>query len=225
MVQLSKSAFKKSVGRAVLKLEELQTVIAEIEAVINSRPITPFRESNISISALRPIDFISLEVELQIPQSNGLPCEFATFAHKLSEWYKESLKAWDKFWELWHTDYPAALRERHQLRMKQPKYTTAPPQVNDVVIVADDKLPRSHWPLGPVIKVNPSADDKSRAATARITNDRIITRSLAHLHPLEIRANDAQDPNSTQTRSSTMEPLPQRIQPKRAAKTLHKFTH
>ncbi|XGW15351.1 hypothetical protein V3C99_001100, partial [Haemonchus contortus] len=164
------------------------------------------------------------EVELQIPQSNGLPCEFATSAHKLSEWYKESL-ALDKFWELWHTDYLAALRERHQLRMKQPKYTTAPPQANDVVIVADDKLPRSHWPLGLVIKVNPSADDRSRAATVRMTNSRILTRSLAHLYPLEIRANNAQDPNSTQARSSTMKPLPQRIQPKRAAKTLHKFIH
>ncbi|XGW22581.1 hypothetical protein V3C99_005081 [Haemonchus contortus] len=225
MVQLFKSAFKKSVGRAVLTLEELQTVIAEIEAVINSRPITPFRESDISISALRPIDFISPEVELQIPQSNGLPCEFATSAHKLSEWYKETLKALDKFWELWHTDYLTALRERHQLRMKQPKYTTAPPQANDVVIVADDKLPRSHWPLGLIIKVNPGADNRSRSAEVRMTNGKVLTRSLAHLYPLEIRANNAQDSNSTQTRSGTIKSLPQRMQPKRAAKTFHKFIH
>ncbi|XGW18756.1 hypothetical protein V3C99_002953 [Haemonchus contortus] len=225
MVQLFKSAFKKSVGRAVLTLEELQTVIAEIEAVINSRPITPFRESDISISALRPIDFISPEVELHIPQSNGLPCEFATSAHKLSEWYKETLKALDKFWELWHTDYLTALRERHQLRMKQPKYTTAPPQANDVVIVADDKLPRSHWPLGLIIKFNPGADNRSRSAEVRMTNGKVLTRSLAHLYPLEIRANNAQDSNSTQTRSGTIKSLPQRMQPKRAAKTFHKFIH
>uniref|UniRef100_A0A7I4YFT2 Integrase catalytic domain-containing protein n=1 Tax=Haemonchus contortus TaxID=6289 RepID=A0A7I4YFT2_HAECO len=158
MVQLFKSAFRKAVGRTLLMYEEFQTVVAEIEAVINSRPITPFRGAESSVSALRPIDFISPQVSLQIPPSDHLQSESAATAHKLGLWYKESLKVLDHFWHLWHTDYLTALKERHQLRIRQPKYVAAPLNINDVVIIADEKLPRSHWPLGLVVKIHSGSD-------------------------------------------------------------------
>uniref|UniRef100_A0A7I5EAZ9 Integrase catalytic domain-containing protein n=1 Tax=Haemonchus contortus TaxID=6289 RepID=A0A7I5EAZ9_HAECO len=188
MVQLFKISFRKVVGRTPLMHEEFQTVVAEIEAVIYSRPITPFREAQSSVSALRPIHFISPQVSLQIPPSDHLQSESAVTAYKLGLWYTESLKVLDPFWHLWHTDYLAALKERHQLRIRQPKYDVAPRNINDVVIIADEKLPGSHWPLGLVVKIHSGLNGKFRSAAVRTSSGKLLTRSIAHLHPLEIQA-------------------------------------
>lgn len=53
-----KKAFKRTVGRKLLNMEEIVTLIKEIEAVLNSRPITYIYEDIDSPTILRPIDII-----------------------------------------------------------------------------------------------------------------------------------------------------------------------
>nr|CDJ90254.1 unnamed protein product [Haemonchus contortus] len=48
----------------------------------------------------------------------------------------------DQFWDIWHSEYIAALRERHQSRIRQGNFSATCPKVGDIVIVADEKLPR-----------------------------------------------------------------------------------
>ncbi|VDO72968.1 unnamed protein product [Heligmosomoides polygyrus] len=112
MAALFKSAFRKTVGKSLLSLEALQTTIAEIEAVINSRPLTPFRQSYVFAHILKPIDFISPEVNIQLPPVSQLPDQYQDVSHRLVDWYKETIKVLDSFWDIWHRDYLAALRER-----------------------------------------------------------------------------------------------------------------
>ncbi|VDO06256.1 unnamed protein product [Haemonchus placei] len=105
----------------------------------------------------------------------------------------------DQFWEVWHTDYLSALRERQQARVRQGKYVTLMPQTGDVVIVAEEKLPRGLWPYGLIQKVHQGSDHQ--------------------LYPLEIRAATT----SLKPKIPSITPLPQRKQPSRAAKSAHKF--
>ncbi|EPB69804.1 integrase core domain protein [Ancylostoma ceylanicum] len=197
MIGLFKSIFRKSMGRNLLRLEQLHTLVVEIEAVLNSRPITPFYDNDSFVQVLRPIDFIVPEVELQIPKNARYD---PTLTLKLSEWYKETTCILDRFWELWRKEYLAALMERQQARIRQPKYTRNIPEIGDVVIVGDQNTPRDHWPIALIVNLN--RDDRNIARTATIKlagNGKMLERSLNQLIPLEIRAKEtlSQKVNST----------------------------
>ena len=57
-------------------------------------------------------------------------------------------------------------------------------QVNDVVLVADEDVPREKWPLGLVVEVETSPDGLVRAAKVR-TNDKVKRRPINKLVILE----------------------------------------
>ena len=59
MVQSVKRCLRKTIGRTDLKLEELSTVLVEVESVINCRPLTYIYDDQEGISfALRPSHLI-----------------------------------------------------------------------------------------------------------------------------------------------------------------------
>ncbi|KAK5969552.1 hypothetical protein GCK32_011694 [Trichostrongylus colubriformis] len=74
---------------------------------------------------------------------------------------------------LWYVDYLNALRERHQNRIRQGKYSISTPQLGDIVIVADDKLARGQWPYGLIEKLHFSKDNCARSADVRMPNGKI----------------------------------------------------
>ena len=82
-----------------------------------------------------------------------------------------------------------ALRERHNLAHKKPKYQ---PKVGDVVIVKSDSKNRGVWPLGIVVSLHPGKDDIVRAIGVRTPNGH-IERAPQHLYPLELHC-DSQPP-------------------------------
>ncbi|VDP45669.1 unnamed protein product [Heligmosomoides polygyrus] len=236
LVGLFKSAYKKSIGRAILSLSQLQTVVTEVEATLNCRPITPYRERETFVHILRPIDFLSPQVDLQIPPLPSQIDDIYDASHNLSQWYKDSLSVLDHFWELWHSDYLTALRERHQARTKQPRSAALAPQLGDVVLIADEKSPRGQWNYGMIVSLISGKDGAIRAAEVRTASGKCLTRSISHLYPLEIRAITTyappQDSLRTLPQDSPLSPSrqdspaalsPARTQPKRSAKTKHLF--
>ncbi|VDO18602.1 unnamed protein product [Heligmosomoides polygyrus] len=129
LYSLLKSAFTETAGRSLLPLEALHTTTVEIEAVISSRPLTPFRDSEAFEHILNRSDFISPEANLQLP-SLAQNRELQGVPHKLAEWYKDSLRI-----DTWYNDYLSALRElqisacqaiegyQHQAKRPGPRFT------------------------------------------------------------------------------------------------------
>lgn len=70
----------------------------------------------------------------------------------------------DHFWELWHYDYLAALRERHQVHTNQPKSAAVAPQLGDVVLISDEKSPRGQRNYGVVVSLLSGKDGVFQAA-------------------------------------------------------------
>ncbi|RCN24267.1 hypothetical protein ANCCAN_30041, partial [Ancylostoma caninum] len=200
-------------------LDQLHTVVVEIEAVINSRPITPYREKDPSFHILKPCDFISPEVTLQLPPGADT-YDIAVEGHRLSDWYKDTLEVLNCFWNIWYSEYLSALAQRHQRRLRQLRYTHTHPCVNDVVIIGDDNIPRGQWKLAIVTKLHSDSKGVVRSAEVRTSKGKFLTRSITHLYPLEISAQDDYNPRPKVKKSLS----PTRIQPHRKVKRIRSYS-
>ncbi|KAL3985807.1 hypothetical protein ACH3XW_40165 [Acanthocheilonema viteae] len=67
LIGLTKRALKQAIGRKFLKEKEFITLIVQIEALLNTRPLTYVGEEDYCV--LRPIDFISPTFPLWIPRN------------------------------------------------------------------------------------------------------------------------------------------------------------
>ncbi|KIH53908.1 integrase core domain protein [Ancylostoma duodenale] len=217
LVGLFKSAFRKSVRRTLLPLQQFQTLVFEIEAVLNARPLLSIRDTCTAPHVLKPIDFISPEVDLEIPPSERSLASFPS--HRLAGWYRETVSILDRFWNIWYKDYLSTIADRHQKRIRQGRSTSVIPKVSDVVLVAEKNVPRGRWPLGVITALGNVSNDGPRSATVRMPNGRLVQRSLNHLYPLEITAfEDQPEPKECKKQLST------RVQPPRAAKRFRSYS-
>nr|CAD2195511.1 unnamed protein product [Meloidogyne enterolobii] len=69
MVGITKMSIRRCIGRNLLQKDELQTLLCEVEAIVNSRPLT-FMSEREPHRALRPIDFL-IQIE-DPPESNKI---------------------------------------------------------------------------------------------------------------------------------------------------------
>ncbi|VDK18233.1 unnamed protein product [Anisakis simplex] len=176
-------------GRMQNMEEELRTLVADAEGIINSRPITQVADD--SNEVLRPIDFLVPQVQMNILSDEGDNDE-EYFVSKLST--KDNLKKrWhqtkmiiNKFWEIWKTNYLAILRNRTQKEHKGPRsFISRPPRLHEIVLVAEENVPRGNWLLGRIIEIRMGAGNAIRTARVQMPNGNIWTRPLNHLCPLE----------------------------------------
>ncbi|KAK6744996.1 hypothetical protein RB195_011605 [Necator americanus] len=175
------------------------------------RPLLSISDTSSSPHVLRPIDFVSPQVELQLPSPHHNPLYISP--NRLSEWYKETLAVLNNFWDIWYKDYLSAISARHQHRIHQGRSSPLIPSVGDVVLIADKNVPRGQWPLAIITTIHRTKSNIPRSATVRIANGHELQRSINQLHPLEISAKE--DPRPKKSRQQLQ---PTRIQPPRAAK-------
>lgn len=137
MIRSVRKVMRSINGEKVLDDFGLLTLMAEIERILNDRPITPISDDHRDELALTPSMLLKGAVDDSLP-----PDEFLK-----SDGYKRSWRAVqlcaDKFWERWTKEYLPLL----QLRQKwlRPTRNFA---VGDVVLVVDELKKRGVWPKG-----------------------------------------------------------------------------
>ncbi|KAK6760056.1 hypothetical protein RB195_021539 [Necator americanus] len=212
-----KACLKKTMLKRILDLRTFETVLFEIEAILNTRPLIPITSSDPDEDiVLRPIDLINPYFRIgRLKDITPLRYDVTANEHHNSiiEHYQEFREILDHFWNLWHKEYLALLAERNASRSKCRQYARKSPKIGDVVIIRQENIPRSNWPLGLILQLNTSKDGMSRSARIRTGKKTIVERSIKHLVPLEITAEDVSSINQSK-RSLT----PTRVQPPRAVK-------
>ncbi len=188
MVGIVKSAFKKAVGRRLQTFDQLITLITEIEAVVNCRPLSYVSAYVNSPLILKPMDFLQSTGSVGGPdfdEDEDDP-EYKPkldSSDKLLQFWKTSQVELDKFWKLWQDDYLLALRNRPNFLKDS---GSGQPKTDDVVIVHEEMVPRGSWKLGRIQKLNQSRGGSIRSADVLMPNKSVISRPVDKLYPIEV---------------------------------------
>lgn len=164
-VRCVKLHLRRVIGNSTLTLEQMRTLLAQISAVINSRPLC--YTSDTEVNYLSPAHFLIGRpfTTLPDPDLSHLP------AGRLGYW--QSIQSmYQGFWKQWHQEYLTTLQQR-------PKWTTSTPNISigDVVLVKETNTPPASWHIARVIETYPGKDDLVRAVKLK-TSTGEMTRPI-----------------------------------------------
>ena len=147
--------------------EALVTFLTEIEATLNSRPLTQISDDINDFNVLTSNYFILGKQPLNFSPDT------IKDGHVISKTRWEVVQALTKmFWRRFIREYVPTLQIRKKYNKAQRNL-----KQNDLVLVRDDNIPRSHWPLARVIEMYPGKDDIVRSAKIELPNS-VLTRPL-----------------------------------------------
>ena len=145
------------VGSPKLTFEEFSTVLAQVEACLNSRPLVPLPCEGDGIEALTPGHFLIGRPLESLPDP---PSSYQSMT-LLKQWNICQTLA-RHFWQRWSTDYFASLRKF--TKWHSPSRNT---KVGDVVLLQEDGLIPNRWPLARIVSVHPGKDNIVRVVTVK----------------------------------------------------------
>jgi hypothetical protein len=192
LIKIIKRCLKKIVGRSTLTFEERNTVLIEIEAVINARPITYVYDDEESLSyPLTPSQLINGRQITPMPNSEHY--EIMSTSNVLTKRAKHQRKVLQQFTDQWKKEYLLSLRENATCKSKS-KSNRANISVGDIVLMKSDSTKQAFWKLARVEDLLVSKDGQIQAARVKVANSErnpvCLRRVIQHLVPLEIRSAD-----------------------------------
>ena len=133
--------------------ESLETLLTEVEYILNSRPLTPVVMDSKCQEPITPNHLLLAGHEgASLPP--GVFCAADSDVRK--RWKQVQYMA-DQFWRRWTKEYLQTLQVRQKWRDVRENLA-----VDDVVLLYDEHLPRRKWQLGRVTQVFPDANGKVR---------------------------------------------------------------
>ena len=180
LVQSVKRCLKKVVGRTTLTFVELQTVLLRIEAILNSRPLCQLEDGDM----IEPLTPNHLLFGRKLSQVNTEPATddgaIDSNRSKKKVQYIDTLVS--HYWERWRKEYVTSLRDWKSYK----RSNAVIPEVDDVVLIWEEKIPRQNWLLGRIIELLRSRDGQTRGAKVVVGKTRaIIERPINKLYPIE----------------------------------------
>ncbi|XP_015119440.1 uncharacterized protein LOC107042769 [Diachasma alloeum] len=118
-VKSVKFHLKRTIGDTLLTFEELTTLLAQIEAVLNSRPLEPLSENPDDISALTPGNFLIGQALTALSEPSLDDLNIA----RLFRWQLVQQNV-QRFWKWWSTSYRQHLQSKlhHHRRSSRPTF-------------------------------------------------------------------------------------------------------
>ena len=179
LVACVKGCIKKIVGVKITTYIELQTLVCEIELLLNNRPLCAVYEDDYE-DVLTP-NHLTFGRRLETT-SDGKPEIHIGKGVGLQKRKRFIDTLVDHFWNRWRKEYVTSLREyqrrtnvRHSEKVK----------MGDIVIIFDDKQPRHLWRMGKVFKLIVSGDGSTRGAEIKVAKTgHMIKRPVNKLYPL-----------------------------------------
>ena len=180
MIGTVKRCLRKVLGNAKLNADELLTVLTELEATLNSRPLT-YEYDEVGAEMLTPSHLIYGRRLLSLPEEvrNDEEESETGFLRRFS--YLARLRI--HFWNRWRKEYLADLREHHRSKEEGLSMLSE----GELVLVHEDNVKKSNWKMGKVVGLITGKEGEVRGAKLKlITKGKAIfvNRALQKLYPL-----------------------------------------
>ena len=137
LIRSTRTALKATLGESLVEEDVLATVLTEVEATLNSRPLCAVSDDPNDLQPLTPNHLL-----LQRTVSGLPPGTFVKEDMLLRKKWRQTQILADHFWRRWLKEYVPALQERQ--KWHRPRRNA---QVGDLVLVVDQDLPRGKWHL------------------------------------------------------------------------------
>lgn len=179
LIRTTKDALKRTLGRSSLDVEGLTTTLCEVEAVINSRPLTYLEDDPNELQPLTPAHFLLGKRAIAMPEP-GVTAETSTHA-ELQRRVQYRKRISTELWRRWKHAYLLQLRSAHC----RPEQGSSPIHIGDVVIVNEDNTAPMFWKLGRVTSLHPGRDGVARACSVRLATGHVVNRPVQKLCVME----------------------------------------
>ena len=167
-------------GKDTLETDVLVTVLAQVEAIINYRPITKVSEDPRDPEALTPAHLLYPGVKLTNSVS-ALP-PFPPGKQVVRYSFQKARSLTDAFWKRWSHDYLSTLRNRQKwIKTKNDL------KVGQIVLLVDEVKSRSDWKTG---RIKSISGDETHIRTVEVQtgagNGKIFKRDMTKVVALEL---------------------------------------
>ena len=154
--------------------EVLTTLMAEVMAIMNSRPLTPVSSDAEMPQVLSPAMLLTQKASV----APAPPGDFKIDHLHKSQWRQVQSLA-DCFWKRWRQEYLATLQPRRKWTEVRPNL-----QEGDVVLVKDGQVKRNEWPVGLITKTIPSSDNRVRKVMVKTVKQGTVKEYLRPINEL-----------------------------------------
>lgn len=161
-------------GTSQLTHEVLTTLMAEVAAIINARPLASVSTDPDDPVILTPATLLTQKVSVPSAPSDD-PGTKDLFKR---QWRQVQHLA-QTFWSRWRKHYLSSLQPRRKWQSTQPNL-----EPGSIVLLKDQQLKRNEWPLGIVTQVFPSKDNSVRKAEIKVSRHdgtKLYQRPLSEL--------------------------------------------
>lgn len=191
-VKSVKGHLKRVLGETTLTYEEFSTVLCQVEACLNSRPLYALSNDPNDFEVLTPGHFLIGRplVAHPEPQSDE---------KNLHVRWKLVTKLTQDIWKRWHKEYLNSLQQRAKWKSD----TKLKIEIGDLVYLKEDNIPPTKWVLGRIFATHPGTDNHVRVVTVK-TNGKLLKRPITKLCilPVNNREGDQQTQEQTKPQSN-----------------------
>lgn len=189
LVGLVKHCMIRTLQKHLLKDNQLMTITKEIEAILNTRPLTCVDSEMVHV--LAPADFLTMGKTISIDTNiDERPVSGTTTKINLIKSWKRALIILEEFKDIFMNRYLPSLRERYQNSVKEPRVKSAlKPEIGQIVQIRGDSKNRESWKVGKIVSLSPGVDGHIRVAKVKVGTTE-YTRSISQLYPLEVNEID-----------------------------------
>ncbi len=143
----------------------LVTLMAEVSAIVNGRPLLPVSSDPECPDILTPSSLLTQKTDHVVEPL----CDSSVKDLYKLQWRQVQSLA-DQFWKRWRQEYLHTLQRRQKWFHDQPNI-----RKGDIVLLKEKNTARNEWPIGLVEKAIPGTDNMVRAAIVRVIRDKKAT--------------------------------------------------